>query len=151
MDQDVLVNADLAGGWQLIEALIDRGFGIEVAFWAKPSDQEKWLLYLASPTADPMADDDSLREAYRLVHDVLRESPEWGVSPFSVIVLGVNHPMAQAAADLVKPKVPAGPFANPNPKSYRGVTRYGGRSLGGYSVEGAFIYPPWEPGLNPVG
>jgi hypothetical protein len=149
MDQDVLVSADLAGGWHLIDALSKRGFKIEVAFWANLSDEEKWILYLASPSVDPLVDTDGLRESYRLVHDVIRESPEWGINPFTVIVLGVKHPMAQAVADLVKPKSAVGPFAVPNPKPYRGVTRFGGNSLGGIRVDGAFIYPPWEPGLNP--
>jgi hypothetical protein len=152
VDQDTLVNADLVGGWRLIETLVERGFKIEVAFWAKLSgDEEKWVLYLASPMGEPTVDNVDLRESYRLVHDVLRESPEWGISPFSVIVLGVKHPMAQAAADIVKPKVAVGPFATPNPKPHRGMTRYGGRSLGGFPIDGASIYPPWESGINPVG
>lgn len=147
-----MVSADLMGGWQLVDALVGRGFKVEVAFWAKLSgDEEKWVLYIVSPGVDPLAENSGLREAYQLIHALLRDAPEWGIDPFVVLVLGVDHPMAKAAADLVKPKVPAGPFAVPNSKPYRGVTRSGGRSLGGMPVEGAFIYPPWEPGLNPVG
>jgi len=144
-----MVIANLAGGWRLIDALIGRGFQIEVAFWARLSDEEKWILHLASPQVDPMVDNDRLKDSYRLIHDVLRDSPQWGIDPFAVIVLGVENPMAKVAADLIKPKVATGPFAVPNPKPYRGITRFGGRSLGGIRVDGAYIYPPWEPGINP--
>src|SRR5947209_2454901 len=98
MDQDTVVNVNLAGGWRLIDALVGRGFPVDVAFWAKLSDEEKWVLYLASPRVDPTVDNDGLRDAYRLIHDVLRDAPEWGIDPFAVIVLGVGNPMAKAAA-----------------------------------------------------
>lgn len=151
MDQDTMVDVSLHGGWRLIDSLVGQGFRIDAAFWARLSDEEKWILYLASPVVDPAVDNDGLREAYRLIHDVLRSAPEWGIDPFRVIVLGVEHPMAKAAADLVKSKVATGPFAVPNPKPYRGITRFNGRSLGGHYIDGAFIYPPWEPGINPAG
>ena len=46
---------------------------------------------------------------------------------------------------MTKPKVPDGPFAVRNPKPYSGMTRFGGSSLGGISVDGAYIYPPSQP------
>jgi hypothetical protein len=142
-----MVAVNLPGGWQLIDALVGHGFKVDVAFWAKLSDQERWVLYLASPYVDERG----VGESYRFVNDVLRGSPEWGIGPFSVSVLETGNSMAKAAADLVKPKVATGPFAVPNPKPYRGITRFGGGSLGGFHVDGAFIYPPWEPGINPAG
>ena len=142
-----MVSANLSGGWHLIDALIGRDFKIDAAFWAKLSGEEKWVLYLASPKVDEFGP----RESYQLIHTVLRDAPEWGIDPFAVIVLGTNNPMARAAADFIKPKTVSGPFAVPNPKPYRGVTRYGGSSLGGIQVDGVYIYPPWEPAINPVG
>ncbi len=147
MDQDTVVNANLAGGWRLIEALIARNFTINVAFWTRLSDEEKWVLYLESPVVDQKG----LGWSYQLIHAVLQDAPEWGIDPFVVLVLGVGNPMAKAAADAIKPKVATGPFAVPNPKPYRGMTPFGGRTLGGIPVDGAYIYPPWEPGINPVG
>src|SRR5262249_3388433 len=118
----------------------------ETAFWARLSDSERWVLYIASSYVDQRGPG----ESYRLIHAILRAAPEWGIDPFTVSVLGAGNPMADAAAELVKPKVATGPFAVANPKPYRGMTRFGGHSLGGVPIDGAFIYPPWEPGLNPV-
>lgn len=147
MDQDAMVNVNLPGGWRLVDRLAGRGFPVEAAFWAKLEDYERWLLYLASPVVD----EQGLQAAYRLVLDAIREDPEWGIDVFTVTVLSAEDPMSKAAADLVRPKVAAGSVAVANPRPYRGVTRCGGRSLGGTLVDGAFIYPPWEPGINPVG
>lgn len=141
-----MVNVDLAGGWKLISALAGHGFVVEVAFWARLSDDEAWRLYLVSPYVGNRG----LGPSYQLIHAILRDAPEWGIDPFSVQVFNVGNPMAQAVVELVKPKAPAGSFVSPNPKPYRGVTRLSGRSLAGISVDGAFIYPPWEPGLNPL-
>ena len=68
MDQDTVVSEQTESGKRLIQTLAAAGFEVRVAFWAKPTDEGKWYLYLASPVVDekgPFA-------AYRLVHDVLR-------------------------------------------------------------------------------
>lgn len=145
MDQHTIVNVNLAGGWQLVDRLAERGFQIAAAFWANLSEYEKWILYIASPVVD----EQGRSAAYNFIHDVLRDDPEWGINAFRVTVLSAEDPMAKAAADAVKPKVAVGPSAAPKP--YRGITRYDERSLGGHYLDGAFIYPHWEPGLNPVG
>ena len=129
----------------MVDRLAGRGFPVEAAFWAKLEDYERWLLYLASPVVD----EQGLQAAYRLVLDAIREDPEWGIDVFTVTVLSAEDPMSKAAAGAVRPQVAAGHPAAP--MSGRRVTRYAGRSLGGYPVEGVFIYPPWEPGINPVG
>lgn len=135
-----MVSVDLPGGWRLIGNLIEGGFPIAVAFWARLSDEEKWRLYLASPVVDEQGS----RAAYLLIHGILHDAPEWGlVDAFSLTVLDTSNTMARAIAELVKPKVAGRP--------YRGITRFKGGSLGGFHVDGAFIYPPWEPGINPVG
>ena len=146
MGQETVVSADFSGGWWLVDALASAGHPIDAAFWAKPSDEEKWRFYLASP----IVDQPRLGGFYALVYDTLRAAPEVGLDPFVVYALSPSDPMARAAADAVKPRQATGPFATPNPKPYRGMTRYGGRMLGRIPVDGAFIYPPWEPGLDPV-
>ena len=149
MDQDAMVSAvELRGGWDLIGALAARDFALDVAFWSRPDGEEKSALFLASPKADEIG----LGPSYKLIHDILRDAPEWGIDPFAVQVLGAGNPMAVAAADLVKPRVAAGPFAVPNPKPYQGMTRYNGRRpLGGIPADGVYIYPPWRADFNPVG
>jgi hypothetical protein len=138
-----MVGVNLAGGWRLIDALVGRGFKVDASFWARLSDEERWILYLASPYVD----EHGPGESYRLIHSILRDAPEWGIDAFTVTVLGAGNSMAKAAAELVKPKVSTGA----NSKPYSNITRFSGSSLGGIPVDGAFIYPSWEPGLNPVG
>jgi hypothetical protein len=141
-----MVSVNLAGGGRLIDALEGRGFKIDAAFWAKLSDEGKWVLYLSSPEVDKRG----LGECYRLIHAVLRDASEWGIDPFSVTVFSEGNPMAKAAAELVKPKVPAGTATGQSRRPSPRIIRLGGRSLGGIPVDAAFIYPPWEPGFNPV-
>jgi len=141
------VTPPLDGGWRLVDSLHGRDFKVDVAFWARLTGEEKWILYLASP----MVDEQGAGTSYQLIHALLREGPEWGVDPFAVIVLGVGNLMARAASDIIQPKPASGQFAVPNPKPYRGMTRYGGSSFGGIQVDGVYIYPPWEPAMNPVG
>jgi hypothetical protein len=145
MDQGTLVSINLAGGWRLIDALEQRGFPITAAFWAKLDEYEKWILYIASPVVDERG----RQAAYLAVHEAMGDDPVWEAMPFRVSVLSEQDPMAKVAADAVKPKVAAG--SSTAAKPYHGMTRYDERSLGGHYHDGVFIYPPWEPGLNPVG
>ncbi len=138
MDQDAVVSEQTESGKRLIEALAAAGFDVRVAFWAKPSDDGKWFLYLASPAVDekgPLA-------AYRFVFDVLRQIPDLRIEPLEVKVIGLNDSLAQAALAVTKPTVTDRPFAVRNPKPYPGMTRFDGAVLGGVSVEGVYIYPP---------
>ena len=128
-----MVNGKLEGGRHLIDALRAKDCGIEVAFWVKESDEEKWFLYLASPCVDEKGPG----EAYRLIHAILHHAPEWGIDPFEVMVVGSGNPMAQAAVTMVKSKM------------YLGITRLGRSVLGRVSVDGAYVYPSPQPASAP--
>lgn len=141
MDQDALVVTRVEAGSRLIEALAADGFEVRSAFWAKPAADGEWFLYLASPAAD----DPGPEAAYQTVHRVVRQRPDLGFHPLDVRVIGMDDPMTRAAVEATKPRVAAGPFAVPNPKPYRGMTRYGGSTFGGLSVEGVLIYPTMQP------
>jgi hypothetical protein len=138
MDQDTVVMGQIDGGKSLIESLRDVGFDVRTAFWARPTDDEKWFLYLASPVVDAKG----LQAAYGVVHRVIRQKPELWIDPFEVRVLGENDTLAVAAREVIKPRMALGPFAVPNPKPHVGMTRFNGSSLGGVSVDGVYIYPP---------
>jgi hypothetical protein len=69
MDKDTLVTEQAESGERLISALAADGFETRVAFWAKPTDDGKWFLYLASP----MTDEKGPAVAYRFVHRTLRK------------------------------------------------------------------------------
>ena len=139
MDQVTVVNEQIESGKQLIDKLNDDRFEVQVAFWARLTDEEKWYLYLASP----FVDDNGPTEAYRRVFDVMRTMSDLWVDPFDVRVIGVNDSLTQGALSVTKPKVSNSPFAVPTPRPYPGMTRFGGSTLGGISIVGAYIYPPF--------
>jgi hypothetical protein len=144
MDQDTVVNEQTESGKRLIEALAEAGFEVRVAFWAKPTEAGKWYLYLASP----MVDERGPTAAYRHVYDVMRKIPDLWIDPLDIRVVGLNDSLAEAALAVTKPKVPDSPFAVRNPKPYPGMTRFGGATLGGVSIDGAYIYPTPQPGAS---
>jgi hypothetical protein len=137
-----MVSVDLPLGWHLIDTLAASGFPITVAFWAKVSAEEKWLLYVASPVVDEQGPG----AAYQRIEGALRGGPEWDLGVSTLTVVGADDPMAKAAAELVKANVATGP----NRKPFYGVKRVGYAWFDKWHVDGAFIYPPWEPGLKPV-
>ena len=141
MDQDLLVMDQIDSGKRLIQAIAAEGVEVGVAFWAKLTEDGKWYLYVASSLVDSRGP----RAVYRLVHDTLRKTADIWIDPFDVRVIGMNDSLAEAALEVIKPKVPASPFAAWNPRPYPGMTRFGGSSLGGISVDGAYIYPPPQP------
>jgi hypothetical protein len=134
MDQDTVVSEQTDSGRRIIEALAADGFDVRVAFWAKPTDEGKWFLYLASP----IVDDKGPAAAYRLVHRIMRALPDLWIDPLEIRVVGVHDSIAEAALEVT----------NRNPKLYPGMTRFGDSTLGGVSVDGAYIYPPPQPGVS---
>lgn len=141
MDQDALVILRIEDGSRLIEALAAEGFEVRSAFWARPAADGEWFLYLSSPAAD----DPGPVAAYQTVHRLIRLRPDLGFDPFDIRLIGMDDPMTRSAVAATKSRVAAGPFAVPNPKPYTGMTRYGGSTFGGISVEGVLIYPPIQP------
>jgi hypothetical protein len=144
MDQDAVVREQTESGEQLIEALVADGFDIRVAFWAKPTDDGKWFLYLASPRVD----DTGPAAAYRFVHGVLRKMPDLWIDPLEIKVVGLNDSLTEAALAAIKPKVPNSPYAVQNPKPFRGLTVLGETTFGGISIDRAYIYPPLHQGAS---
>ncbi len=139
-----MVSEQTDRGKRLIEALAAAGFDVRVAFWAKPTDDGTWFLYLAYT----LVDDKGPSVAYRIVHDVLRKMPDLWIDPLEIKVLGLNDSLTEAALAVTRPKVPDRPFAVRNPKPYPGMTWFGGSSLGGVSIDGAYIYPPSQQGAS---
>jgi len=139
-----VVSEQTESGRRLIQALAAAGFEVRLAFWAKPTDEGKWFLYLASQVVDekgPLA-------AYRLVHDVLRKMPDPWIDLLDVKVVGLSDSLAEAALAVTKPKARSSPYAVQTPKPYPGMTRFGGSTLGGLSIDGAYIYPPLQPDVS---
>jgi hypothetical protein len=74
----------------------------------------------------------------------MRKEPDPWIEPLDVKVLGLNDSVTEAALALIKPKIPNGPNAVQNQKPFPGMTRFAGSTLGGVSIDGAFIYPPLQ-------
>ena len=144
MGQDALVMGELDGGRELVERLTRAGFDVSLAFWLKETDAGQWYLYLSSPVFD----DKGPAVAYRIVMPIVEGMPELGIDPFSIKVVGVNDSIATAARAVIKPRIPDSPFAVKNPKPYAGMTRFAGATLGGVSIDGAYIYPPSRSGTS---
>ncbi len=139
MDQDTVVSEQRESGQRLIDALAGAGFEVRVALWAKPSDEGKLFLYIASPVVDEQGP----AVAYRKVHDVMRRMSDVRIDPLDIRVVGLGDTLAQAALEVTRPRTPGSPFAVRNPTPYPGITRFGGSTLGGVSIEGpAYIYSP---------
>ena len=139
-----MVNEQTESGKRLIKRLVAAGFDVQLAFWAKPTEEGKWFLYLASPVVDEKGP----RIAYRLVHDVMRTLPDPWIDPLDVKVVGLNDSLAEAASAVIRPKVPNSAYTVQNPKPFPGMTRFGGSTLGGVSIDGALIYPPVQADVS---
>jgi hypothetical protein len=144
MDPNTVVSEQTESGRRLIEALIAVGFDVQLAFWAKPAEEGKWYLYLASPFVDgkgPAA-------AYRLVLDLLRKMPQIGMDPFEIKVLGLNDSLTQAVLARIDPQFPASAFASRSLEPYGRMTWLGVSTLGGVSMDGAYVYPSAPPAAS---
>ncbi len=141
MDQNAVVNEQTESGKRLIETLATAGFDVPIAFWAKPTDDGKWFLYLASS----IVDEKGPAVAYRSVQEVLRRIPNLWIDLLEVKVIGLKDSLTQAALAVMKPTVADGPFAVRHTKPYPGMTRFDGTVLGGVSIDGAYFYPQSQP------
>jgi hypothetical protein len=144
MDQDPLVTDRITIGRRLIDALLGDNFVVKVALWAKPTEQGRWYLYLASPIVDEQGPLAAYKRLVRIMRSNPDLSPPW-IDSVDVRLIGLNDSIAAAASDLLRPSVPDSPFAVQNPKPFPGMTRYGGSTLGGVDIEGAILYPPLVP------
>ena len=124
MDQGPMVEM-IEDGRKLIKALDQSGIQVTSAFWAKAGDDDKWYMYIASPSLLT----ENVTTVYRRIHPIVRQlqAQTFWIDPFEIKLLSPQSPMAEAAAKLRG--------------SYPVITRFGGAQLGGVTVEGAFVYP----------
>lgn len=144
MDQDILVSDQAEGGKRLIEMLAKTGFEVRVAFWGKRIEADKWYLYIASPFVDERGP----AAAYRSVQDILRNTPELGIEPLEVKLVGLNDSITEAILAIIKRKVAHGSSGVETPKYFPGMTRFGGYTLGRLNIDVAYIYPSPQPAAS---
>jgi hypothetical protein len=122
MDSEPLVRERIEAGARFIkEFALD--VPIKAAFWVKPSEEERWRLWVAS---DQLQD---IGEAYR---GVIRSSGQlqdpW-FSPFDVKMASPDDPLVKAVFE-VQQKYPG-----------KVPMLYNGRLFKGVSVDQVYIYP----------
>jgi hypothetical protein len=144
MGSDALVMDELDNGRKLIEQLIQDGFDIHLAFWVKETYAGQWFLYLASP----MVESPGPTAAYRLVLPIVDRMPELGIDPFSIKLVGLNDSMTTAARKALRSPASDHPPGTRPVRTNQGMSRYDGSSLGGVDIDGAFIYPPYQPAAS---
>ena len=142
MDQDTLVTEQKESAERLIEELHAVGFEVSVAFWAKPTDDGKWFLYLASQ----FVNEKGLKAAYLRVHEILRSVPDlFRIEPLDVKLVRLDDSLTKEALAATKPRVPDSKFAVQNPKRPSIWTWFGKSTLAGMSIDGAWIYQSSRP------
>jgi hypothetical protein len=133
MDQALLVEQQIDDGQEFIDLLISDEFDVSAAAWIKPSEEDRWLLYLVSKKVD----DHGLSAAYRAVHPVLGKLHAPWVSLADLKLVGPTNPVAIDLMEINR-KYPG-----------RSPTRTSSPQLGGISIDKAYVYPtlgqraPW--------
>jgi hypothetical protein len=129
VDQVALVDEQIKAGQKLVERLNGEGIPVAAAAWIKEAESGQWYFYLVTSL---VGEDGAKKPAYRRVTPAIRQLQSEGVwlDPFEVKVIGPTDPVAQAILDVQR-VYPGGRLA----------TRYGGASLGGLSIDGAYLYP----------
>jgi hypothetical protein len=131
MDQALLVERQIEDGEELLEQLARDGFDVSAAAWVKPSEEDRWLLYVVSKEVDERG----LSAAYRAVHPTLGKLHAPWISLSDLKLIGPTNPVAVDIMEINR-KYPG-----------RSPTRTRRPQLGGMSIEEAYVYP--KPGQLP--
>jgi hypothetical protein len=129
MDQIPLVDEQIKDGRKLIERLNEEGVPVTAAAWIKETAGGQWYLYLVTPL---VGEDGATKPAYRRITPLIRQWQGEGIwiDPFEVKVVAPSELRGQAIADVQRQN------------QGRPAPRFEWASLGAFSVEGAYIYPP---------
>jgi hypothetical protein len=125
MGDELLVSEQVDAGADFVRDFNDY-VTVSVACWVIPADSDDAFLYIASDDID----DSNFDVAYGQVLRKLSGKRSQWLDPFQIKLVNTSDPIAQDAIEIRD--------------RYRAplVTRYGGSSLGGMSIDGACIYPP---------
>jgi hypothetical protein len=125
MDTVPLVEYKIDAGQRLLDRLGEEGFVVRAACWVKPSDRDRWSLYIATPEVKERV----TLQAYRRLTPVMRSLGDDWITSSDVVVVGEEHPLAQYALDVLRRFPHRKPIPSPRPL------------LGGISVEEVYVYP----------
>ena len=125
MGQELLVNEQIAAGDAFVRDFNDYRC-VAVACWINPAESDNLFLYVASDEIDDSNFDVAYGEVLRRLSG--RRNP-W-LDPFQIKLINSADPIARDAIEI-RDRYPA-----------KIATRYNGPSIGGTSIDGAYIYPP---------
>jgi hypothetical protein len=118
----------IESGRSLLTQLKKEGFVVRAACWVKPFDEDRWTLYIATPSVD----EKGTLEAYRKLIQVLRSVGDGWLTSSDVTLVSGEHPIVKDALDIKR--------RFPHDEAIRSPRSL----LGGISVEDVFVYPPGE-------
>jgi len=125
MGAELLVKEQIEAGEDFVQEFNDY-VPVVAAFWVNTAESDEWFLYIASDEID----DHNIDVAYG---EVLRRlgsrSSQW-LHPFRVKLVNSHDPTAREAM-AIRDRYPV-----------KTPTHYHGTSLGGMSIDGAYIYAP---------
>ena len=125
MDQEPLVIEQIEAGKRFIEEL-DKHLPVRVAFWLKADEDSGWYLHVASDQVTDKNIDVAYGEVGRGGQTI--DDPNFDL--FQIKLIRANNTFARAALALYKRSKARVPI------------HIRGRSFGGMSVEGVYVYPP---------
>jgi len=100
MVAEVLVSEDIAAGRNVIAALDEAGFPVEVAFWLYESNLDRWRLWIGTPRASG-----DLQKAYVRVANILSSVTDRRVLDLPQITLAMpDDRMIRAVKSLIDVK-----------------------------------------------
>lgn len=125
MDKAILVDEQIVAGREFAEAF-NASYAVDVLFWLNPAESSEWKLYLASQAIS----DNNVDQAYREVLELVGSGKQMWLDAFQIKLISSGDALAKKAKEIRdRHHAPL-------------VTRYGGSSLAGIPVDGAYIYPP---------
>lgn len=125
MGEELLVIEQIDAGADFVRDFSEH-FPVSVACWVVPAESDNLFLYIGSDNID----DGNIDVAYREVLQRLRGRRNQWLDPFQIKLVNSCDPIARDAIQI-RDRYPG-----------KTPTRYHGSSMGGMSIQGAYIYPP---------
>jgi hypothetical protein len=125
VDQVALVDEQIDDARKLINQLLEDGFDVAGAAWVKPTEGDRWLLYIVSKAVD----EGPLAAAYRALYPALQRLELTWFALGGIKLIGVSNPIARDILDIQRR------FPSQRP------TRTRGPRLGELAVDETYVYP----------
>jgi hypothetical protein len=98
MDAVTLVENQIEDGQWLIDQFDKEGIVVRAACWVKPVDEDRWSLYIATPSMEekgPLA-------AYGQIIPALQSLGDDWITGSDVMLVGEKHPLVRDALDILR-------------------------------------------------